>query len=176
MIKNVEILAYISQNPGSYSRNVSDFFKIEITRATVTLRRWYKFGVMRRLYEPGKGITYYITKWGQRYLNDQWANKMGDTPISNYYDSGGGGLKQDAVSVLGLSKRKKEAPLRDEEGRLFYKADLDKREHGQVVFVTQFNLYEKTTWSDISDWILGHYGPGEYFVSYSDKVKKVDVK
>lgn len=175
MVRNIEILAYISQNPGNNARTVAEFFNITPIRANMTLVKWWKRETMKRLYEIDKGITYYITKWGQRYLNDQWINKMGDTPILNYYDGGEGRKKSVGLSEMGIQDRER-ALLRDEEGRLYYEAVLDKREGGRMVFVTQFNFYNKTRWSVVIDWILENYGPGEYFVKYGDQIERLNVK
>jgi len=176
MIRNIEILAYISQNPGSNARKVAEFFNIAPTRSNPCLIKWWKRETMKRLYEPGKGITYYTTKWGQKYLNDQWAKKMGNALISDYYDGGVGRKKSvKNLSEMGIQDRERRV-LYDEEGKPYYKADLDKRDNERIVFVTQFDLYDETPWSDVTAWISEHYGPGEYFVSYGDKQCKFDVK
>lgn len=87
MTRNIEILGYISQNPGSNTRDVADYFGVTINRASKTLGDWWRYRTVKRDYSIDKGYIYYLTKWGKRYLEDQWEKKMGDVDITKYSSS-----------------------------------------------------------------------------------------
>lgn len=167
-MRNIEILAYISQNPGCSSRNVANFFNIGLNHASASIGNLKKSGRVRVDYSRYDGRwRYLVTNWGKKYLNDQWNRYMGERLISDYYDT--------AVSGLKIRERQ-DAPSYDEEGKLFYRASLKKRDYDKgLVFVERFNLYDNASWKDVASWILSNYGPGMYLVEYGGKYQKIDL-